>query len=98
LDAEERFGLLRGRLPAALERLPPSWPRSFDLIFADPPYDFDADDELLRGAAPVLAVGGELVLEHAARRTVAASAGLMLLERRQYGETALSIFAAESGS
>lgn len=66
----------RGRLPELLGRWASEGraqpgegeaPGPFDLIFADPPYDFREYPELLRAAATVLAEGGQIAVEHSAR-------------------------------
>lgn len=67
----------------------------FDLVFADPPYEFDRFDELLAAAGALLAPGGELALEHSTRVTVPARAGDLELDRqRRYGESMLSFYRA----
>lgn len=65
----------------------------FDVIVLDPPY---AETDLLACvtcAAPWLAVGGVLVLEHARRRTPPASAGHLIVTRVVHsGDSALSFY------
>jgi 16S rRNA (guanine(966)-N(2))-methyltransferase RsmD len=71
----------------------PDGSRPFDLILLDPPY---AETDLLgcvTRAAPWLAAGGVLVLEHARRRTSPPSAGGLILTRVvQSGDSALSFY------
>lgn len=65
----------------------------FDLIFADPPYDFERRGELLAMVAPLLKVGGEFVLEHSSRQPAPESCGQLILHRvRAYGGSALSFY------
>ena len=88
--APARTRPVRARLPEGLDRL--SGER-FDLIFADPPYAFGSFDELLRRAAPRLAPGGEMAIEHSARRHLAAPADpWSCREQRSYGDSCLSLF------
>jgi 16S rRNA (guanine(966)-N(2))-methyltransferase RsmD len=75
---------------------------AFDLVLADPPYDFASlEDVVARGDAWV-ADGGRLVLEHSKRRTSPEAAGAL----RRYrvltaGDSALSFYerpASQSGT
>ena len=81
-------------LPAGLARLGPI---HFDLIFADPPYAFDDYAGLLEAAVAVAAEGAEMVVEHAAERSLESTGGWHLVDHRRYGEAALSFFARPSG-
>lgn len=76
-------------LPARLDCLPAGWPRRFDLIFADPPYDFEDYGALLAALRPRLAAGGEAAVEHSSRRSLAAGSVAIDRERR-YGESTLT--------
>lgn len=77
-------------LPRQLARLRP---RQFDWVFADPPYDFAAYDDLLGVLPAVLAAGGIAVIEHDRRTVLAATAGrLARTDQRTYGETRLSFY------
>jgi 16S rRNA (guanine(966)-N(2))-methyltransferase RsmD len=85
--------LRRGALPAELARLARSGAGLFDLVFADPPYRFTAHAALLEALAPLLAPDGEVVLEHAVKVEPPAEAGgLVRVDRRRYGESALSFY------
>lgn len=69
----------------------------FDLIYADPPYAFNAHAKLLIAAAPLLAPGGELALEHSARQPSPEQVeGWFRTDERRYGESQLSIYRRES--
>jgi len=85
--------LRRGALPAELARLARSGAGPFDLVFADPPYRFTAHAALLEALAPLLAPDGEVVLEHAVKvEPPAGAGGLVRVDRRRYGESALSFY------
>ena len=91
-DAERAARLYRLRLPAGLavvgEREAP-----FDLVFVDPPYGFEDGARLLAGLPPLLAPGGAVAFEHAARDSVpAAPEGLVFDETRCYGDSCLSFY------
>ena len=89
--APGRCVVLRATLPALPESLL-SRPR-FDHVFADPPYDFDAYEELLELVARVLSPGGEAAIEHSSRLELKASVGsLALTTARRYGESKLSFY------
>ncbi len=82
-------------LPAELGEL---GGQRFELVFADPPYAFEAYERLIAGVAEVLAPGGALAVEHSARVALPRGvAGLELGAERRYGDTSLSIFGAPSG-
>ena len=64
----------------------------FDIVLLDPPYDVPPDDALTR-AAPLLAPGGVLVLEHAKRRAAPESAaGLARIRQIVSGDSVLSFY------
>lgn len=80
-------------LPAGLEQLEGGGP--FDLIFADPPYRFDAFEPLLLALPPLLAAGAEIAIEHSSRRDLPLTAGwLVRTDLRRYGESALAFYRA----
>jgi 16S rRNA (guanine966-N2)-methyltransferase len=64
----------------------------FDLIILDPPYDFEPLAAVLAGAAPHLAPGARLVLEHARRRSVPGVAALRGVRTVLSGDSALTFF------
>jgi 16S rRNA (guanine966-N2)-methyltransferase len=85
----DRLEVLRGRVPEALARLPRG---RFALAFADPPYA-EGPDAALAALEPLLASGGRAVAEHDARRPPPdRSGGLVLVDRRAYGGTGISIY------
>ena len=67
----------------------------FDLVFADPPYRYTAYPALLTAIAPLLAPGGEVAVEHASRENRASEVGgLVQVDHRRYGGSALSFYRA----
>ena len=88
---ERLLEIRRLTLPAGLDRLKDEGP--FDLVYADPPYNFDAYGELLEAVAPLLAQDGEVAVEHSSRRDLALEAGpLTRTDVRRYGESAISFY------
>jgi 16S rRNA (guanine966-N2)-methyltransferase len=82
-------------LPAGLARLAAEGEGPFDLAFADPPYVFNAYEPLLAALQPLLAPGGEAVVEHSSRRELPLTvAALVRTDVRRYGESALSFYRA----
>jgi 16S rRNA (guanine966-N2)-methyltransferase len=78
-------------LPAGLARLVDVGP--FDLVYADPPYNFNLYAELLEAVAPLLAQDAEVAAEHSSRRDLPIEAGsLTRVDVRRYGESAISFY------
>ncbi|HSM50435.1 MAG TPA: RsmD family RNA methyltransferase [Thermoanaerobaculia bacterium] len=91
-----RCRILRLGLPGGLGRLAPEWSARLDLAFADPPYGFAGWGELLAAVSPLLASDAELAAEHSRRESLPERAGrLVAVDRRLYGETALSFYRRE---
>lgn len=83
----------RGELPGALAEMMARGDGPFDLVFADPPYRFSAYAELLAAVEPLLAEHGEVAIEHSARTAMPAEVGgLIRVDERRYGESALSFY------
>lgn len=81
-------------LPTALARQPTVLRSEFELIFADPPYDFEDFEALATAVGPLLASGGEAVFEHSTRQELPNElAGWSRIDERRYGDTTLSFFA-----
>jgi len=80
--------ILRGDALAVVRRLGRSAER-FDLILADPPYDFEVGPTLLATLqeAQILRLGGTLVIESSRRHPVEAAQGWRVLSERRYGDT-----------
>ena len=66
----------------------------FDIIFADPPYQQEWRDVLLGeiGSGALLAPGGLFILEESAVMEPTDCLGWTLVDRRVYGDSALSFF------
>lgn len=80
-------------LPAGLRGMAEREAGAFDLAFADPPYAFSGYGALLEAVAPLLAEHGEAAVEHSARVPLPAEAGgLVRVDERRYGESALSFY------
>ena len=85
------FAVRRVILPKGLARLAREGP--YDLVFADPPYDFASYEELLFAVAPLLTADGEVAIEHSSRRALPVVAGrLVRVDERRYGESVLSFY------
>ncbi|GMW01425.1 MAG: methyltransferase [Candidatus Hydrogenedentota bacterium] len=89
-----RARLMRLKLPAGLEVLSKN-AGPFDVIYADPPFDFSNYSELLKGVSTfaLLSSGGRVIIEHDAHVTMPSQAGELTLNRETtYGKTRLSFF------
>jgi 16S rRNA (guanine(966)-N(2))-methyltransferase RsmD len=90
----DRGTVVRGKLPGALTSLE----GQFTLIFLDPPYDEAGIDALLMALAPLAAPGATIVYEHGSRyNPPERPAGLRLVDRRAYGDSALALYVPEEG-
>lgn len=84
----------RLQLPRSTASLHPDAP--FNIVFADPPYDFPDYGLLLKllADAPLLATDGIIVIEHTIRAQMPGQSGRLSPYRTQkYGDTALTFFA-----
>lgn len=75
--------------------------QSFDLIFADPPYDKAADlmAPVLEVAAAMLTEDGLLICEHRSRDTAPVPPiGLIVTKSKSYGEATLSFYQRQDSS
>lgn len=89
---EDRAIAYRLRLPAGMDALG----GPYDLVFADPPWDFAGYGELLEALSQegMVLEGGWVVLESSAKTPPLETAGRWTaFRRRQYGETMLSFYA-----
>lgn len=87
------FEIRRLSLPAGLSRLVQDGAGPFDLVFADPFYNFGAYEELLVGVSPLLVAEAEVGIEHSSRRELPIEAGgLVRVDVRRYGESAVSFY------
>ncbi len=90
---ERLLEIRRLLLPEGLDRLVKEGLGPFDLVYADPPYNFGPYPELLAGIAPLLAEDGEVAAEHTSRRELPIEAGpLTRIDVRRYGESAISFY------
>ncbi len=89
----------RWRLPKDLARNPPETigETPFDLIFADPPYDFEEYEALLTALPPWLAPTGELAVEHSRRVELPETyASWRRTDTRKYGDACFSFYQPDS--
>jgi len=86
--------VLRGRLPVALRTVA----GRFDVVTMDPPYDSDAAEPTLIELHEFVQPQGVVVYEHGSRyNPPERPAGLRLLERRVYGDSAIALYAHQEG-
>ncbi len=70
-------------------------PESFDIIFADPPYDYKFYDKLIKLSFNALKKGGILIVEHRGNVDLSNVLSDFFIESRKYGETVLSFWRNE---
>lgn len=90
----ERGVVHRGAAAAVVRRLE----ADFDLVFADPPYDDDPFAEVfgLLVESGRLVPGARVIAEHSKRRVLPeALPGLRQIDRRLYGDTAVTVYRFE---
>ncbi len=89
--ADENLTLIRGDVLRYIAAAP----RSFDLIFADPPYDMPGFEEIPSKilSSSLVRPGTVVVVEHSRRHTFASLPGYR--EQRTYGSVNFSIFEVE---
>jgi 16S rRNA (guanine(966)-N(2))-methyltransferase RsmD len=98
LGFSDRIVLWRLPVAKALGRLAAER-RTFELIFADPPYDLHDGQAVLAGVVGngLLLEGGLLVLEHDKRESLPETAGPWArVDQRAYGDTRVSFFQAST--
>jgi len=83
--------VIRAPVAEALPRLAALGDR-YNLVLADPPYETGLVNRTLAALVDGrhLAPGGLVVIEHRAGEDLTAPPGMMLLDRRRYGDTGLS--------
>lgn len=90
---EKLVEIRRLHLPPGLARLASEGIGRFDLVYADPPYNFAPYEELLAGVVPLLAADAEVAVEHASRRSLPLEVGgLVRVDSRRYGEGTVSFY------
>jgi 16S rRNA (guanine966-N2)-methyltransferase len=86
--------VLRGTLPAALRSLQ----SPFTLVLMDPPYQEDTAIETLTAIASHLQPSAQVVYEHSSRyNPPERPLGLVLRDRRTYGDSALAFYRSTEG-
>jgi 16S rRNA (guanine966-N2)-methyltransferase len=70
--------------------------QQFDRIYFDPPYDSGLYEDVLAAivAHKLLAIGGELAVEHRPRLVIPVPAELVVCREKTYGRSALTFYAA----
>lgn len=91
LDYQQRARLLHCADMAAITQLRREG-AAFDLIFLDPPYRMDTSAVCDTLAQTLLAPDGILIVEHARETPPRPGAGLMLMDRREYGVAGISFY------
>lgn len=87
-----RVEVRREAASAAIRRLPRN---AFALAFVDPPYA-EGPEAALEALSPLLTAGAAVVAEHDRRRAPADRYGALgLVDRRDYGDTGISIYRRE---
>ena len=85
--------ILVGDCLTELKKIPTG---SVDLVFADPPYERDFVDPVLRRVATlgILGEGGCFILQHSRREDLSdpGEGRLRRVDHRMYGDTVLSLF------
>lgn len=90
---ERLVDVRRLALPGGLARLVEQRAGPFDLVYVDPPYDFDQYRETLQALVPLLAEDADVAVEHSSRRDLPEEVGqLTRVDVRRYGESAVSFY------
>jgi 16S rRNA (guanine966-N2)-methyltransferase len=90
---ESLIDIRRLSLPQGIDRLAVESAGPFDLVYADPPYDFAFYEAVLSALLPLLAADAEVVVEHSSRRSLPLEVdGLVRVDSRRYGETTLTFY------
>jgi 16S rRNA (guanine(966)-N(2))-methyltransferase RsmD len=94
LELADRAEVRKQAVSAALSELTARGDR-FELIFADPPWDHAMKllEDVLSAGPALVVDGGRLIVEHGARdESPPAPPGLIAIDQRRYGDTALSFY------
>jgi 16S rRNA (guanine(966)-N(2))-methyltransferase RsmD len=88
------FGVLVTPIPGdVIESLPRTGSIPFDLVYADPPYDYDRYDDLISAIARVpLADDALVAVEHRRRTEPFRQPHLRQIRRAEYGEVWITFF------
>ncbi|MCL4545276.1 MAG: 16S rRNA (guanine(966)-N(2))-methyltransferase RsmD [Chloroflexi bacterium] len=87
--AADRGHIVRGELPAALNRLS----GAFDYVFADPPYTFAAWEALLERCLHECLVTEHtvVVVEYSSRTTLECGHHFSIVKQRRYGDSSIAL-------
>jgi 16S rRNA (guanine(966)-N(2))-methyltransferase RsmD len=92
----EKTQILKERALTYINKLSRTDIKSFDIIFADPPYGSKELDEVitLLGKSNLISNNGILIVEHSSKKTdMPVSTGCLKLSKQyKYGDTTLSLF------
>ena len=91
-DYRQECSIVRGRVPSVLSKVK----GRFDLVLADPPYDWNKPESLLSSAARLTVNGGILVVEHHHKTPYPCQTGWTVWRAEKFGETRLSFFERDS--
>jgi len=89
----ERWDITKGTLPAALNRFETS---SFDLIFADPPYDQGIAEQIPAWLDQNVIICQHLIIEESSRTKPLWPADWTVTQSRRYGDTTLHFLEKET--
>ncbi len=81
----------------SVEQFLKSGQERFALILADPPYRYARMEDLFSGIAARLEPGGIAVVEHEGERPSTDTDALRVIDRREYGTTAVTFFQFSNG-
>lgn len=82
------WSVQRGKIPSVLQTLD----GTYDLFWADPPYDWAESESLLTTLAKLAAPDAIVVVEHHHKTVYAEVEGWELYRQSKFGETRLSFF------
>ena len=81
---------------APVERFLKTSHDTFDLVFADPPFDYRFKNDLLTRIDPLVAAGGRVVLHYPSSDSIVEKTDrLALVDERKYGRSMARIFTCE---
>ncbi|MDD3661814.1 MAG: RsmD family RNA methyltransferase [Candidatus Dojkabacteria bacterium] len=93
---QEKATVLRRK---AFQFLEDAEPGSFDIVFADPPYEFYKEGQhrmarLLNATEPVLDNRGAIIIKHPRRIDIPDNNQLILIDQRHFGSNTISLWTA----
>ena len=86
------FSVRRLEIPRGLSAVRSTELGFFDLVYADPPYDFEISEQVLASISGLLQGGGSAAIEHDRHRDLPSCPTLEPLDRRQYSDSSVSFF------